>query len=167
MLNISLIFDNASILYTYMFVYNITLIFLFWSTFLFINTNFKTIYNFNLFKFNTFFVTVFTISLLSIAGVPPFIGFFSKILILLSLSLSNFFLFYFFFFILLFLGLYFYVQNLRFLLTSTSSSLPHTHDFELRLPSSYFFCTLIFLTFSIFGIFFLDDLLLYFYWIFL
>lgn len=62
-----------------------------------------------------FFITVF---LFSLAGVPPFIGFFSKVYLLNLLVTQSFFVLYPLFIILLIFGLYFYVQNLRYLHTT-------------------------------------------------
>ena len=72
-------------------------------------------YSFTDLKFNYYFSTVLAIVLFSMAGVPPFLGFFSKLLILILLINSNFFLFYLFFFGLLFFGLYFLTsKNFKF-----------------------------------------------------
>lgn len=153
-------------LFVYMFVYNISLFILFWTIFQFVNTKLKTLYSFSDLKLNFFFVSTLTIIFLSIAGVPPFIGFFPKLMILISLLNSNFFFFYFFFFVLLFLGLYFYVQNIRFLHSSNFSKLNYPFDFFLRVSFFYFLISLFFLFFLVFGVFFFDDLIFYFYWLF-
>ncbi len=52
------------------------------------------------------------------AGVPPLVGFFTKLLVLLSLLNTSFYFLYVFYFVLLFLGLFYYMQNVRFLQTS-------------------------------------------------
>ena len=90
--------DTLVILFIYMFIYNISLIMIFWTLHQFISFNFKTLYSFTDLKFNYYFTTILSIVLFSMAGVPPFLGFFSKILILILLINSNFFLFYIFFF---------------------------------------------------------------------
>ena len=149
-----------------MFIYNLSLIIIFWTLFQFISFNFKTIYSFSDLKFNYYFVTILSISLFSIAGVPPFLGFFSKLLILILLVNSGFFLFFIFFFGLLFFGLYFYLQNIRFLYSTGIGKLSYSHNFNLRIASSYFYITSFFLFFLVFGFFFMDDLILYFYWLF-
>ena len=149
-----------------MFIYNLSLIIIFWTLFQFISFNFKTIYSFSDLKFNYYFVTILSISLFSIAGVPPFLGFFSKLLILILLVNSGFFLFFIFFFGLLFFGLYFYLQNIRFLYSTGVGKLHYSHNFNLRISSLYFYYTFFFIFFLIFGFFFMDDLILYFYWLF-
>jgi NADH:ubiquinone oxidoreductase subunit 2 (subunit N) len=158
--------DSLVILYIYMFVYNLSLLLIFWTLQQFISFNFKTLYSLSDLKFNFFYVSIFTVSLLSIAGVPPFIGFFSKLLILISLINSNFFFFYIFFFSLLFFGLYFYLQNIRFLYSTNTSKLNYAYELNARLSTLYVYFSIFFLFFLIFGVFFFDDLILYFYWLF-
>ena len=157
--------DTLVILFIYMFIYNISLIMIFWTLHQFISFNFKTLYSFTDLKFNYYFTTILSIVLFSMAGVPPFLGFFSKILILILLINSNFFLFYCFFFGLLFFGLYFYLQNIRFLHSTGIGRLNYANVGFLRSSSLYFTLTIFFLFFLIFGFAFMDDLVLYFYWI--
>lgn len=158
--------DNLIVLFTYMFIYNMSLFLIFWTLKQFISSNFKTVYSFSDLKFNFFFLSLVTIVLFSIAGVPPFIGFFSKLLILISLVNSNFFLFYVFFFGLLFFGLYFYLQNIRFLYSTGVSKINYAFEFNLRISTLFIYYSYIILFFIIFGVFFFDDLILYFYWLF-
>lgn len=158
--------DNLIVLFTYMFIYNLSLLLIFWTLQQFINFNFKTLYSFSDLKFNFFFTSSVTIVLFSIAGVPPFIGFFSKLLILISLVNSNFFFFYIFFFGLLFFGLYFYLQNIRFLYSTGVGKLSYSFELNLRLSSLFVYYSYFILFFIVFGIFFFDDFILYFYWIF-
>lgn len=160
-------FYNLIILYTYLFIYNMSIFIIFWILQQFISFNFKTIYSFNDLKLNFFFISSLTIIFLSLAGVPPFIGFFSKILILVSLINSNFFFFYFFFFILLFLALYFYLQNLRYLHSTSLKQINYSFEYNLRLYTIFIHFTWFILFFLIFGFFYLDDLILYFFWLFL
>ena len=166
MLTLNSVFETLTYLYAYLFIYNISLIFFFWSFFNFVINNYKTIYFLNNLKFNSFVNLVFTVCLFSMAGVPPFLGFFSKLFILLLLSSSNFFVFYIFFFILLFLGLYFYIQNIRFLLTSKYSNSSVSFDIQLNQFHSYYLFSIYFLFFIIFGFFILDDVVLFFSWLF-
>lgn len=157
--------DTLVVLFIYMFIYNLSLIMIFWTLHQFISFNFKTIHSFTDLKFNYYFTTILSIVLFSMAGVPPFLGFFSKILILILLVNSNFFLFYLFFFGLLFFGLYFYLQNIRFLHSTASGTLNYAHSSSLRITSLYFLFTIFFLFILIFGFSFMDDFILYFYWI--
>lgn len=159
-------FDTLIILYIYIFIYNISLINIFWTLHQFVSFNFKTIYSLTDLKFNFYFIISTTIILFSIAGVPPFLGFFSKLLILLLLINSNFFLFYTFFFSLLFFGLYFYLQNIRFLYSTGIGKINYTFIFNVRISSLYNNSSFLILFLLIFGFLFMDDLLIYFYWLF-
>lgn len=148
-----------------MFIYNLSLLVLFWTLQQFVSFNFKTLYSFSDLKFNSYFMISSSIILFSIAGVPPFIGFFSKLLILITLMNSNFFFFYIFFFGLLFFGLYFYLQNIRFLHSTGYGKLSYAFNLNLRVSSLYFYITFTILFFLVFGVFFMDDIILYFYWL--
>lgn len=136
--------DTLIILFIYMFIYNLSLISIFWTLHQFISFNFKTLFSFNDLKFNFYFVTSTAIILFSIAGVPPFLGFFSKLLILITLINSNFYFFYIFFFVLLFLGLYFYLQNIRFLYSTSNGKLSYSFLPILRASPLYFYWTFFF-----------------------
>lgn len=158
--------DSLVTLYVYMLIYNLSLLIIFWTFQQFISTSFKTIYSFNDFKLDFFFVTIITIILFSIAGVPPFIGFFSKIIILLLLANANFFFFYIFFFGLLFFGLYFYIQNIRFLYSTAKGKIDYAHLEFMRKTSIYFvYCTFFFFI-IMFGLVWMDDIILYVSWLF-
>lgn len=148
-----------------MFVYNLSLFIFFWIFHQFINFNFKTLFSFNDFKLNFFFLSLMTIIIFSLAGVPPFIGFFSKILILISLINSNFFFLYILFFILVFFGLYFYLQNIRFLYSNYNSNINYSFFLNLKTSILFFSFNSFFLFFLIFGIFFIDEIIIYFNWI--
>lgn len=166
MLFINNFVDSLVIVYLYMFTYNLSFLIIFWALQSVILTNVKTLYSFKDFKLNFFLLSTFLIVLFSIAGVPPFIGFFSKLLILLNLINSNFFLFYFFFFSLLFFGLYFYIQNIKYLMSNNNERSNYTFDLTLRFNYTHVLCSFFVLFFTCFGIFFFDDLMLYFYWVF-
>ena len=158
-------YTSNTLLFSYMFIYNITLVLVFWILTSNLTSNMKTLYSFSSFGFDSHYLFFLTVSLFSMAGVPPFIGFFSKLFILNLLVNSNLFLFYFIFFILLFVGLYFYIQNMRFL---HSSNLSHTNKqyFQNERNSvsvNYFSVLVMFLL--IFGIAYLDDILLLFTWV--
>lgn len=110
----------------YTLIYNISLL-LFLTLIVQLSNNSLTT-TFYLYKLpqESFFTKIFLITLLSMAGVPPLLGFFSKVSIFVVLTNSNFFILFPIFFILLFNGLYFYLQNARLILTNASES-----DFSL------------------------------------
>lgn len=153
-------------LFTYMFVYNTTLVVLFWSIMASLVNNAKSLYSFSSLSFDPYLLFFISVSLFSMAGVPPFIGFFSKVFILNLLVNSNFFLLYFLLFILLLVGLYFYMQNMRFLHSTNLSGSTKPTIFmteKLSLSMLYFSISVLFVVTS--GISYMDDLLLFFSWI--
>lgn len=166
MLFINNFLDSLIIVYIYMFTYNLSFLIIFWTLQNIVVTDIKTLYSLKDFKLNFFMLSTFIIILFSIAGVPPFIGFFSKLLILINLINSNFFFFYFFFFSLLFFGLYFYIQNMKYLMSNNNEQINYSFDITFRFNKIYVLWSFFILFFICFGVFFFDDLILYFYWIF-
>ena len=158
-------YTSNVLLFAYMFIYNITLILVFWVITSNLTANMKSLYSFSNFSFDSHYLFFLTVSLFSMAGVPPFIGFFSKIFILNLLINSNLFLFYFLFFILLLVGLYFYIQNMRFLHSSNLSYMNKQYFMNERnvIAINYFAVVLLF--FLIFGVAYVDDILLLFLWL--
>ena len=107
-----------------------------------------------------------SILLFSMAGVPPFIGFFTKIFVMVLVINNFYFLFYFLFFVLLFLGLYFYMQNIRFL-HSTNYKNHYTqsvYNERITVTMLYFMITLLIIV--IFGLVYIDEFILLFMWLF-
>jgi NADH-quinone oxidoreductase subunit N len=158
-------YTSNVLLFSYMFIYNMTLILVFWIITSNLTSSMKTLYSFSSFSFDSHYLFFITVSLFSMAGVPPFIGFFSKIFILNLLINTNLFLFYFLFFILLFVGLYFYIQNMRFLHSSNLSYSNKQFFMNERnnIAVNYFAVLTMFML--IFGIAYVDDILLLFVWI--
>lgn len=122
-----------------------------------------TFYLYN-FPQGSFLSKIVMVALLSMAGVPPFIGFFSKVSIFAILVNSSLFLLFPVFFILLFTGLYFYLQNLRLLLTSTNqldAKFFYVTELQTRFATQIFLLGYFLLIILLFGIVFIEDLLLY------
>jgi NADH:ubiquinone oxidoreductase subunit 2 (subunit N) len=164
-----LFYDNFnSILvtaYLYISVYNFSLLLIFALLQQFVSFSLKTLYSFNDLKFNFFFTFTLTICLFSMAGVPPFIGFFTKLSLLVILINSNFFFLYVFYFILLFFGLYFYLQNLRFLYSTKQdffNKITYNNQPGISVAINFYYTSYAISIFLISGLFFLDDLILYF-----
>lgn len=157
--------NTLLLLWSYTFIYNLSLLILFSTLFQLTNNNFKTLYSLTGLGSTNVFTKALLVSLFSMAGVPPFLGFFSKLFVLLLLFNSTFFLLFPFFFILLFAGLYFYTQNIRFLNSTSQAQTQYVINLNLRLLPFYFYIlypTIFFLTF---GFFFTEDLFLFFSWI--
>jgi len=165
-----LVFSNLltniiPVIFLYMLVYNLTLIGFFWILMSFHNSSFKTLFSFNTFSFNSSYLLFLTIFLFSLAGVPPFIGFFSKVYLLNLLVEQSFSFLFCLFIVLLIFGLYFYVQNLRFLHSTNVKSLNKTYMTNERYSfvMFYYLITLSFMLIN--GVFIVEDLLLYFIWL--
>lgn len=108
--------------YFYLIVYNFSL-FLFFS--IFFHFNFKSHSTLNVLeKINSksFPLFLFSTILISLAGVPPSIGFVSKLMIFVALLESPLAILIFLFFPILMVSLYFYMQNIRFLFSQTPSN---------------------------------------------
>lgn len=150
---------------SYMLIYNITSFLLFSSLLQVMNTNMKTLYAFATLGPSNVFTKVINISLLSLAGVPPLLGFFSKIFIFVLLSNSNLFVLFPPFFILLFIGLYFYIQNMRFLNASSPSTLEQPVELSLRVNFLYFTFAVPILFVVIFGFCYVEDVMLLVSWV--
>lgn len=160
------IFYNSNLfLYIYLFIYNCTLLSLLFVFMSSVITNFKTMHSLSGYSFDGFLLISISVSLFSLAGVPPFVGFFSKLFLLNMLSNSNLASLYFLLFIILFLALYFYIQNLRFLHSSNTGYLTVSYVFNERrsLFITYYLLTTIF--FLSFGFLLIDDLILLFLWL--
>ncbi len=148
-----------------MFVYNLTLIGFFWILMSLYSKSYKTLYSLSTFSFESSYLFFLTVFLFSLAGVPPFIGFFSKIYLLDILVDQGFFLLYSVFVVLLIFGLYFYVQNLRFLHSTNlkNSAKPFLKNERKSIALLYYLLCWCFILCN--GIFFTEDLLVYFYWL--
>lgn len=112
-------FDTYSTILLYIFVYNLTITGFFSLIFFYDNSYLKTLSSLSsLDKSVRRYLLMF--HLFSIAGLPPFIGFFTKINLITLGSYSSFLLFT-FLMPLLFASMFFYIQTIRFLLNPSSS----------------------------------------------
>ena len=157
--------NNLVLLWSYMLIYNLSLFLIFGTLFQFVHSETKTLHSFNDISAINFFNKTIVISLFSMAGVPPFWGFFSKLFIFTLLCNSNFFVLFPLFFLILFIGLYFYIQNIRFLNSTSHSNLALIIELNVRTVPLYYYITLTILFFVIFGFTFTEDLLLIILWI--
>jgi len=148
-----------------MLIYNMSLFLIFYTLFQFISFDYKTLYSFSDLGSNNFFTKVLIIALFSMAGVPPFWGFFSKLFIFTLLCNSNFFILFPIFFLILFIGLYFYIQNIRFLNATSGSDFQPVIEQNLRNTPIYFYLTFVFLFLLLFGFIFTEDLLIIVSWL--
>lgn len=153
------------LLWSYMFIYNISLVLIFSTLFQFVNIDYKTISSFNLIGIYSFYNKVLIISIFSMAGVPPFWGFFSKIFLFILLCGSTFYILFPVFFLLLFIGLYFYIQNIRFLNATNGANFQPITELNIRNVPLYYYLTITLSFFLVFGFMFTEDTFVIFSWI--
>ena len=157
---------NISIItYFYLTVYNLTLLGLFWILVSFINSRLKTLYSFNMFSFDSFFIFFITIFLFSLAGVPPFMGFFNKLYLLNLVSQNKFFLLNFLLLIILMFGLYFYMQNLRFIHSTNFRSIGKPYLVNERAVVNLYYYLLVISFLLINGFYVAENFFDYFTWV--
>jgi NADH:ubiquinone oxidoreductase subunit 2 (subunit N) len=158
-------FQTMSYALVYMTIYNLTSFLLFTTILQLVNMNLKSLYTFSDLDASNFLTKILSLSVLSLAGVPPLVGFFSKIFVLVLILSSNFFVLYFPLFVLLFIGLYFYVQNLRFLSANNTSDMSQPQELSLRVNMLYFTLTLPLTFIVFFGFCYIDDFIILATWV--
>jgi NADH-quinone oxidoreductase subunit N len=148
---------------TYLIVYNISLALLF-SILLHSTVDLKFNNLINKLNNKALFKFYFTISILSIAGIPPLFGFFLKLTLIYYISISSYM-------VIILLGtfllisLYFYIQNLRYLMWLEDESVKTNNLYIKLIPTKLINITNFSSTFLILGLFFYDDIILLIYWI--
>ena len=152
-------------MFTYLSVYNFTLAFLFWVMLAVLTLKLKTLYAFNNFSFSSYNLFLITVILFSVSGVPPFAGFFTKLLVFILNIANSFFLFYTLFFVIVFLSLYFYIQNIRFLHSTNYQTNQVPYVGNERLILVFFYLSILLLVILISGFILFDEISLIFLWI--
>ena len=152
-------------MYTYLSVYNFTLAFLFWVMLSVLTLKLKTLYAFNNFSFSSYNIFLITIILFSVSGVPPFAGFFTKLLVFILNIANSFFLFYTLFFVIVFLSLYFYIQNIRFLHSTNYQTVQVPYLVNERIILSFYYLSILLLISLISSFILFDEVSLVFLWI--
>jgi len=153
-------------LWAYVIIYNCSLLPIFIALFQLANSSIKTLNLFSSIGYNYTLTKFLIISLLSSAGIPPFVGFFSKIFIFILLSNSYMSIFFVVFFLLLFTSLYFYLQTIRFLNTSNLQNRNVVVTQTAHHSVVVFYCCFPTMFILIFGFLFVDDLFVFIQWIF-
>lgn len=159
--------STLTFIWGYMFIYNITLMLFFYTLFQFLNSKNNTMSSLGSLGSDNSLTKFLLVSIFSMAGVPPFWGFFQKLFIFNLLNNSNFAILFIFFLIFVFLGLYFYIQNVRFLNSTNPSKYNFISDSNLRILP-IFFCFASFITFLLLcGVMYTGDFLVLIKWIFM
>lgn len=156
--------QTLTLLWAYVLIYNLSILPLFSALFQLTTSNIKTFNYFSSIGVNSFLTKVILISFLSAAGIPPFVGFFSKIFIFTLLCNSNFAILFLLLFLLLFISLYFYMQNIRFLNTSNPRGGNVVFEKNIRLVLNFYYLTLPNTLFLLLGFLVLDDLFILIKW---
>lgn len=99
-------------------------------------------------------------SLLSLAGMPPLLGFVGKFLLLIFLAYKNQFLLFIVFSLINLFMIYFYIQNLRFLVSKSSSNTINVRGFFATIDLRLVNLVILLNFFNVFGIFFFEDFLI-------
>jgi NADH:ubiquinone oxidoreductase subunit 2 (subunit N) len=146
-------------------IYLILLLLIFGTFFLFNLNKVRTLNEFKNFSLLNFIYMLIIFSLLSLAGMPPLLGFIGKFLLIIFLLFKNqFFIFFLFSFVNLFM-IYFYIQNLRFMVKKTRSNTITYINFKYNIEIKNIFFLVFFSFFNVFSIFFFSDALIYFNYI--
>ena len=161
-------YDISTVVYliiTYLTVYNVTLVFLFWVLLRATIFKLKTLYSFSTFSYSTYNLFLITLILFSIAGVPPFVGFFTKILVFILSVNNSFYLFYTLFFIIIFVSLYFYIQNIRFLYSTNYQTIQSPYIVNERLTINFYITSIPLIILISTGFIVFDDVITCFIWL--
>ena len=128
MLSVNFLTFNFSVEYGFsllllnIIIYLVILVMIFGIFFMFNVLNIKTLNQFKEISVFNFIYIIMFFNLLSLAGMPPLLGFIGKFLFIIFLLLKNQFFFFFLFSVVNLFMLYFYIQNLRFLVKKTKSN---------------------------------------------
>jgi NADH:ubiquinone oxidoreductase subunit 2 (subunit N) len=149
-----------SLIFFNILIYIISLATIFFVFFFFNLNSFLNLSNIKIFSSSSFFYMVIILTLLSLVGMPPLLGFVGKFLMVIFVNLKTQFLIFLIFVLLNLLMIYFYIQNFRFLVKKSNStefiSFFKTNELNLNIIKILIF----FLFFTTFGIFFFDDFFL-------
>jgi NADH:ubiquinone oxidoreductase subunit 2 (subunit N) len=142
------------------FVYILLLCLIFSIIFIFNTKFFKSLNDLSNINFFGFFSFVLFTTILSMAGVPPMLGFISKFLIFFYFIFKfNYFL-VFIFSLFNFFVIYFYIQNLRFMITKKLTNFFFFKNNFVFLDFNLVFIINNLIFFNFFGIFVVEDILL-------
>ncbi len=139
---------------------------IFFSVFFFFDLrNFRTLNELKGLNSYNFLLMAASLTLLSLAGMPPLLGFVGKFMLLIFLAYKNQYLLFFIFSIINLFMIYFYIQNVRFLIKKSSSRIILIKNYYIDIDFRLVFIVVVLNFFNIFGICFFEDFLIIFnYW---
>ncbi len=151
-----------SIIYMNIYIYIYILYIFFSLLFLYDLKKIKTLNNLKVLNRYNFVALTTVLIFLSMAGIPPLMGFVGKFLLFNFLFLSQKYIFLIIFSVLNFFSIYFYIQNLRFLITKTQPSYYLISGFYVFFNKGLLNILVLLNVFNFFSILYFEDLLYFF-----
>lgn len=147
-------------------VYLLLTIGIFSSILVIADKSYSTLNKFKLIQGYYFLFIFVIVFLLSLAGVPPLLGFLGKFLLYIQLlSYKSYYLFFLFLLFNVFV-LYFYIQNVRFMVSKNTNKISTSFFLSNYLYEFLFLVLIVIMFFNVFGIFYFDNFLIYInYWL--
>jgi NADH:ubiquinone oxidoreductase subunit 2 (subunit N) len=143
-------------------IYIILLFILFGVLFLFDIKFFKTLNEFKGFGSLIFLSVTVLVALLAMAGIPPMLGFVGKFLMFIYFMFKQNYLIAIFFTFFNFFVIYFYIQNIKFMVTKSSTSFFIVKNNFIYFNYNFIYFIVLLNFFNFFGIFFCEDILFFF-----
>lgn len=123
-------------------------------------SKFKSLNQFKEFNSYNFILYSLIFSLLSMAGIPPLLGFTGKFLAILFSIFKSQYILIILMTILNIFGMYFYIQNLRFVVKKNKSSILNFKTYYININYAISLNIVLLNFFNFFGILFLSDILI-------
>lgn len=123
-------------------------------------SKFKSLNQFKEFNSYNFILYSLIFSLLSMAGIPPLLGFTGKFLAILFSVFKSQYILIIFMTILNIFGMYFYIQNLRFVVKKNKSSILNYKNYYVNINYAISLNIVLLNFFNFFGILFLSDFII-------
>ena len=122
----------------------------------------KTLTNLKIFNKNNFLSVTTVLIILSMAGIPPLVGFVGKFLIFNYLFFSQKYLYILIFSFMNFFSIYFYIQNLRFLISKVQKNFFLKSGFYVFYNKKLIDLIVLLNLVNFFGILYFEDFLYFF-----
>ena len=153
---------GASIIYLNVYIYILLLYIFFSLIFLYDFKKIRSLNNLKIFYKHNFSCITAILIILSLAGIPPLLGFVGKFLLFLFLFFAQKYIYILVFSFLNFFSIYFYIQNLRFLISKTQTQPLLRVGFYTTLNNHLLSSVVLFNIINLFGILFVEDFLFFF-----